>query len=124
MGTSKMKLWKTAFLLGNVLGQEADDSALNTTEGERAGDHNHDGEKEYFDPHAEFDVSPTWIADLIEQKSWRKGKSCKKQCTDLQKKNKNSHFSSIFCYSAEDLGWTPTDPEWEVRMEVRCQEGH
>ena len=29
----------------------------------------------------------------------------------------------VFCYAADDLNITPNNPKWEVRMEVRCQEG-
>ena len=49
---------------------------------------------------------------------------CLEQCRHIQSLNDSPHHSSIFCYSAAEHGWTPDNPVWEVRMEIRCQEGH
>ena len=50
--------------------------------------------------------------------------TCSSQCKELQAMNVDPHWAQIFCWDAEELGWAPESPAWEVRMEVRCQEGH
>lgn len=85
----------------------------------RGGDHDH--ENEYQDPHGHHDVDPSYIYKWVEE---HEGESCISQCEALQAMNNNPHFSSIFCYDTATHGWSPSNPTWEVRMEVRCQEGH
>ena len=41
----------------------------------------------------------------------------------MQKMNTSPHHTTIFCYDAGQLNWD-TAGLWDVRMEIRCQEGH
>merc|ERR1719187_3068800 len=44
-------------------------------------------------------------------------KQCKKNAVTPQ-------HGTIFCYNADELGWSPRNPEWDTRMEVRCGAGY
>merc|ERR1712176_679364 len=89
---------------------------------DRGKGHDHgDDDGKYNDPHATFDVDPGYIWKYVQDNS---DKSCMKQCLNLQAMNVNPHQAQIFCYDAKSHGWNPESPKWELRMEIRCQEGH
>ena len=82
---------------------------------------NHDHEDDvYVDPHGHHDIVTSYLSDYAEA---NEGESCVDQCAWMQAQNTDPHYASVFCYSAEEHGWSPSSPKWDVRMEVRCQEG-
>ena len=85
---------------------------------ERGGGH---GDEEYLDPHGHHDVEPTYLWDWAKD---NEGMDCLEQCNAMKAMNDDPHHISVFCYDTATHGWSPSNPDWEVRMELRCQEGH
>merc|ERR1712130_780987 len=104
------------------------DETANSVTGERGADHGHGSSYnggEYMDPHGHHDVDPEYIKKFVEENE-EDQMTCLDMCKALQDMNIDAHHAQIFCYDAAEHGWLEDmeKPKWEVRMEVRCQEGH
>merc|ERR1712227_159325 len=90
--------------------------------GHKYGDHHH---HVYGHDHGPEDhvVNDYWIRDFTATAA-NSGLGCALQCKTMQKNAVTPQHGTIFCYNADELGWSPRNPEWDTRMEVRCGAGY